>query len=108
VVTEQKDKLTCLQKDKTELGQVLSETRMQLQQCSLQKGRPHLRYSDLYAGCLLEKYVHAFTFFDTIGQNDALLDLWNYADGSVGSFPVGDGMYTKLRAYSHVKMSKRL
>ena len=71
VVVEQKDKLTALQKDKTYLEHVLTEPCTQLQQCSLQKGRP-LRYSDLYAGCLLEKYVDAFTLLDTIEQNDGV------------------------------------
>jgi len=35
------------------------------------------------------------------------LELFNYADGSVGSFPVGDGVCKNVCAYSHVKMNER-
>ena len=40
-------------------------------------------------------------------QNDAFLELINYADGSEGSLPPGDGMCENLRAYSKVSMAER-
>ena len=71
------------------------------------KGNP-LRYSDLYEGGILSKHVEAFTLFNTVEQNNAFLELINYADGSEGSFPIGDGMRENLRIYSKVPIEERL
>ena len=77
-----------------------------LKQCHEKKASP-LRYSDLYHGGILSNHVSSFSLFDTVEQNDAFLDLINYADGSPGSFPEGDGLCQNLRSYSHVKMDER-
>lgn len=69
-------------------------------------GRP-LRYNDLHDGGVLSKHVDAFTLFPTVGQNDTFLDLLNYADGSKGSFPVGDGLWENLRPYSKLSRAER-
>ena len=67
-----------------------------------QKKGQLLCYADMYARGILSKNVHSFTLFDTIEQNDAFLELINYADGSDGSFDVGDGLCKNLRCYSKV------
>ena len=53
-------------------------------------------------------YIEAFTFFNTVEQNDAFLELINYTDWSEGSFLIGDGMCDNLRIYSEVPMEERL
>jgi hypothetical protein len=45
--------------------------------------------------------------FDTFEKNDAFLELLNFADGSEGSLPPGDGMCENLRPYSKVTMAER-
>ena len=84
----------------------LQELQRELEELKQAKGRP-IRYSDLYKGGILSKRVDAFTFFDTVEQNDAFLELINFADGSEGSFPEGDGLCQNLRPYSHVLRPER-
>ena len=67
-----------------------------------------LRYSDLYSGGLLTRRVKLFTFFDTVEQNDAWLELINFADGSPGSFTIGNGLCKNVRQYSKVSFEERL
>lgn len=102
----QEEEISQLLREKLELECQLS--REKLQQCHKDnKARP-LRYSDLKEGGILSKHVSAFTLFDTVGQNDAFLDLINYADGSEGAHPEGDGMCENLRQYStKVKREER-
>ena len=40
-------------------------------------------------------------------QNNAFLELLNYADGSPGAFPVKDGLCENNRPYSKVPMDER-
>jgi hypothetical protein len=59
-------------------------------------------------GASYQKYVGSYTLFSTVELNDAWLELINYADGTEGAFPKGDGLCENLRAYSvDVKMSER-
>ena len=58
-------------------------------------------------GGILSKSVHSFSLFNTVEQNDAFLALVNHADGSDGSFPVGDGLCENLRYYSRVTLEER-
>ena len=95
-----------LTNEKAELERQLEEAREQLRLLRQRKGQP-LRYSDMYVGGLLSKDVHSFLLFDTIEQNDAFLELINYADGDEESFPIGDGLCENLRSYSKVKMDER-
>ena len=88
------------------MEQQLAETCRLLEEAKQLSGRP-LRYNDLYDGGVLSKHVDAFTLFPTVEQNDAFLDLLNYADGSEGSFPVGDGLLENLRPYSKVSRAER-
>ena len=61
----------------------------------------------MQAGGILAKHVHAFSFFGTIEQNDAILKLINCADGAEGAFPEGDGLCENLRCYSKIRMDER-
>jgi len=61
----------------------------------------------LKSGGLLSKHVKAFTLFDTYEQNDAFLEILNFADGSPGSYDVVDGLCENLRPYSKVKRPER-
>jgi hypothetical protein len=90
-----------------ELEEKLEEVRLLLEEARQQKGRRALRYSDFYDGGVLSKHVDAFSFFNTIEKNDAFLELMNYADGSEGSMPVGDGLLENLRPYSKVSRAER-
>lgn len=103
-IKTQEEQLTQLEKEKIEAeGRFARE---QLKQCSETKARP-LRYSDLRGDGILSKHVDAFTLFATYEQNEAFLELLNYADGSPGAFPVGDGMCEHLRPYSKVSPEER-
>ena len=72
-----------------------------------EKKKEPLRYQDLAPGGLLSAHVKDYTLFDTYEQNEAFLGVLNYADGSPGSFPVGDGLCENLRPYSHVEREER-
>lgn len=85
-----------------ELEEKIKDMHALLEDCKELKGRS-LRYDDLYEGGVLSKHVDAFTFFKTVKANDAFLQLLNYADGSPGSMPEGDGLLENLRPYSKVK-----
>jgi hypothetical protein len=90
-----------------QLEEEVEEMRVQLEECRLAKGGRPLRFADLSEGGVLSKHARAFTFFDTFEKNDAFLELLNYADGSEGSLPPGDGMCENLRPYSKVTMAER-
>ena len=105
-VLERDSTITKLNDEKAKLERKLEEARAQLEHLKQRKGQP-LRYSDLYVGGLLSKDVHSFLLFDTIEQNDAFLELINYADGSDGSFANGDGLCENVCCYSKVKIDKR-
>lgn len=60
-------------------------------------------YEDLCDGGVLGKNVKDFTFFDTKEQNDLFLEVINFADGTEGSFPEGDGLCENLRPYNKIK-----
>ena len=85
----------------------LQRLRDELADARRRKGQP-LRYSDLRSPGLLADRVEHFTFFNTVEQNDAWLELINFADGSEGSFPRGDGLCENLRVYSKVTMQERM
>ena len=61
----------------------LDRARETIEMLQKEKASP-LRYDDLYEGRLLANHVEAFTLFDTVAQNDAFLELINYADGTEG------------------------
>ena len=65
-----------------QLEKKLEETKLLLESLQKRKGQP-LRYDDLYEGGVLSENVGAFTFFSpTVEQNNAFLELLNYADRS--------------------------
>ena len=84
----------------------LEQARAMLESLTQKKATP-LRYTDLYPGGILADHIDAFTFFKTIELNNAFLKVINYADGSDGAFPEGDGLCQNLRAYSHVTMAEQ-
>jgi hypothetical protein len=92
-----------------DLEEKLEAVRSLLEEARRQNARRPLtlRYDDMYDGGVLSKHVDAFTFFNTVEKNDAFLELMNYADGSEGSMPVGDGLLENLRAYSKVSREER-
>jgi len=75
-----------------------------------QRWEPEARpftYDDLCAGGVLGNNVKDFTFFDTKEQNDLFLEVVNFADGTEGSFPVGDGLCENMRPYNKIKPDER-
>ena len=90
----------------SELEHEINMARDKLRRAQENKAQP-LRYSDLYPPGILSKSVSSFTFFATVEQNDAFLDLLNFADGSPGSFPRGDGLCENARLYSKVTWEER-
>ena len=105
-IQKQKEEIAKLEKEKVELEHQMVATRAILEQCQENNARP-LRYRDLYDGGILSKHIDAFTLFDTIEQNDAFLELINYADGSAGSSSEGDGLCDNLRVYSKVPWAEQ-
>ncbi|KAL7534641.1 hypothetical protein ACHAXR_006013 [Thalassiosira sp. AJA248-18] len=105
-IGEKKRKIEDFEKQNQELQEKLRRLRGQLEALKQSKGKP-LRYHDLCEGCVLSKHVEQFTLFHTFEQNDEFLELINYADGSEGSFLVGDGLCENLRPYSKVKREER-
>lgn len=102
-----KESMSNLENETKELrDQLSSANHSLLEYISAKKAQP-LRYHDLYDGGIMSHHVKAFTLFDTVEQNDAFLDILNFADGSEGSFPVGDGLCENLRVYSKVKREQR-
>ena len=95
-----------LKTDNARLEKELERVQEKLHLLQQRKGQP-LRYADMYAGGILSNNVHSFTLFDTIEQNDAFLDIINFADGSDGSFDAGDGLCENLRCYSKIDMKER-
>ena len=73
---------------------------------ALEHKRSPLRYSNFAKGGLLSKNVDSFTFFKTIDQNNAFLELINFSDVSEGAFPVGDELCQNLRQYLKVTMDE--
>ena len=103
---QQKEKIINLTNENKELQQQLEESRRLLEELRSKAARP-LRYEDLRSGGILSKHVNAFTLFDTVEQNDAFLGIVNYADGTPGSYPAGDGLCENLRPYSKVTRDER-
>ena len=101
-----KEKISQLEEKNSSLEEELKELRQQLEDIQSSAGRP-LRYEDLKSGGLLSKHVRAFTLFDTYEQNEAFLNILNFADGSPGSFKEGDGLCENLRQYSKVQRDER-
>ena len=56
---------------------------------------------------MISNRVKAFTLFNTIEQNDAFLELLNFADDTDNDFPIGDGSCENLRRHSKVTNSER-
>ena len=105
-ILRQKEAIDRLKKENAQLDRDSSEARSTLEEYKKELSWP-LRYDDLYEEGILSRHVKAFTLFDTVEQNDAFLDILNYADGSDGSFEVSDGLCENLRPYSHVERSER-
>ena len=103
---KQKVDIARLEHENERLEKLLEECRELLKKCREGKGKP-LGYNDLYDGGILLRHVGAFTLFDTAEINDLFLQMINYADGSDGSLPVGDGLCENLRRYSRVSWEER-
>ena len=103
---KQAETIEQLQKDYKELEERLEKSIALLKEVREKKKEP-LRYQDLAPGGLLADHVKDYTLFDTYEQNEAFLEILNYADGSPGSFPVGDGLCENIRPYSHVSRAER-
>ena len=82
-ILNHKEETAAWEAEKREMERQLAEATSLLEQLKEEVGRP-LRYDDLYPGGILSKHVGAYTLFKTVNQNDAFLDIINYADGSVG------------------------
>lgn len=106
---EQKQKeVDSLKKDVDGYKKKCEDMQDQLIKLKEEKGAQPLRYVDLYEGGILSKFVSSYTLFSTVELNDAWLELINFADGTEGAFPEGDGLCENLRAYSSdVKMPER-
>jgi len=88
------------------LNEQLEKLRNELEECRKNVNRP-LRFEDLKTGGILSKHVKSCTFFDTFEMNNVFLDILNFADGSPGSYPEGDGLLENIRTYSDVKRDER-
>ena len=106
LINEQKEKIDELEDELKQLREELEKTREELKEAREKKGQP-LRYKDLFGDGILSKKVGSFTFFNTAKLNDAFLDIINFADGSEGSLPVGDGMCENMRRYNKVSHAER-
>jgi len=106
LIKEQKEKIDELEEDVKQLRKELEKTQEELKKAREKKGRP-LRYSDLFGDGILSKEVGSFTFFNTAELNDSFLNIINFADGSEGSLPEGDGMCENMRRYSLVTAEER-
>ena len=90
----------------TELEDDVQAQAESLKQLRESGGRP-LKFKDLFEGRMLSGNVKNFTFFNTAKQNDLFLEVLNYADGSPGSYPEGDGLCENLRRYQDVGWDER-
>lgn len=103
---KQKDRAEKAEAMVAELENKVAALRETLEMARKEIGRG-LLYRDLYERGVLSKHVEAFTFFLTVEENDAFLDLINYADGSEGAHDNGDGMCENLRSYAEVNFDER-
>ena len=106
LINEQSEKIKQLEEECKQLRDELEKIQKELKRAREKKGRP-LCYNDLFGDGILSKMVGSFTFFSTAELNDAFLEIINFADGSEGSLPVGDGMCENMRRYSKVSSEER-
>mmetsp|Transcript_23108 Transcript_23108/g.46213 ORF Transcript_23108/g.46213 Transcript_23108/m.46213 type:complete len:495 (+) Transcript_23108:221-1705(+) len=95
VIHDQKETIERLNEMIANLDEDVKEKAELLKQLRASGGRP-LKFQDLFDGGMLSKNVKNFTFFHTAKQNDLFLEVLNYADGSPGSYPEGDGLCENL------------
>lgn len=105
---QKQNEVDSLKKDVDGYKKKCEDMQDQLIKLKEERGAQPLRYVDLYEGGILSKFVSSYTLFSTVELNDAWLELINFADGTEGAFPEGDGLCENLRAYSSdVKMPER-
>ena len=106
IIRERDETIDQLKKEMDEIKAENKKIHVELRKARERKNQP-LRFADLFGDGLLAKNVSAFTFFDTAQINNEFLELINFADGSEGSLPKGDGLCENLRSYKRVSWEER-
>lgn len=106
IIDEQKETIRQLEEEFEKLDVEYNKVSEELLEYRKGKAQP-LRYDDLGEGRILAEIVSKCTFLETKEENDLFLEILDYADGTEGSYAVGDGLCENWRKYCDISFDER-